>query len=439
MTAAPVVAGDRGAVLPDLAGVPVLLATGAGLVPHRAPVGGAGSAYPDRWPLPRRFGTVALVSVLLALASTAAMAVLAIRSDVPFGADSSRVYFGTDTHAMGLLLGAAFGALAERLGLPGPRGGGGSGAGYRPDRAGRAGRDGRSAVPGRRVLADRCTAAGSSAVSALAVALVATVARPRQPARAAAGPRGRCAGSAIGRTRIYLWHWPVIVVTRPGVDLPDNRLAGACDPAAGAAAAGRRELRYLEVRAAGPHAGSRVPCRPATVAGRLAAAPRAGRLRRGWCGGEWSDLRPGCWSALLGCRTCRPVTASPGRSPRSRTAAGSHRVSAARSRGRNRCRSRIAARSGSDQCRGPHCGQRPAVGRVTAASPTAPAPARTAKAGTSAAAPEPAITAFGDSVMLGAQPAWPPAFRAVTCRRSKGRQPYVTLQDVRSRITMPAG
>jgi peptidoglycan/LPS O-acetylase OafA/YrhL len=48
----------------------------------------------------------------LALASTAAMAYLAIASNVPYQADSSRVYFGTDTHAMGLLLGSAVGALA---------------------------------------------------------------------------------------------------------------------------------------------------------------------------------------------------------------------------------------------------------------------------------------------------------------------------------------
>src|SRR5258707_13551128 len=47
------------------------------------------------------------------------MAVLATAQNVPYGADASRVYFGTDTHAMGVLLGAGAGALvcwAEREG-----------------------------------------------------------------------------------------------------------------------------------------------------------------------------------------------------------------------------------------------------------------------------------------------------------------------------------
>src|SRR5882757_825306 len=65
-----------------------------------------------------RLYRVAGVATGLAFASTLAMAILAIRSDVPYGADSGRVYFGTDTHAMGLLLGAAVGALATRGTLP---------------------------------------------------------------------------------------------------------------------------------------------------------------------------------------------------------------------------------------------------------------------------------------------------------------------------------
>lgn len=55
---------------------------------------------------------IAGAALLLAACSTVAMAVIAIRGNVPYEADSSRVYFGTDTHAMGLLIGAAAGALA---------------------------------------------------------------------------------------------------------------------------------------------------------------------------------------------------------------------------------------------------------------------------------------------------------------------------------------
>src|SRR5205085_1903854 len=54
---------------------------------------------------------VAQVSAALALLSTAAMAVLAIRGSAPVPHDPSRIYFGTDTHSMGLLVGASAAAL----------------------------------------------------------------------------------------------------------------------------------------------------------------------------------------------------------------------------------------------------------------------------------------------------------------------------------------
>jgi hypothetical protein len=45
---------------------------------------------------------------------------------------------------------------------------------------------------------------------------------------------------------------------------------------------------------------------------------------------------------------------------------------------------------------------------------------------------EPSITAFGDSVMLGAQPVINATFPHSDVRAVEGRQPYVTLQDVRT-------
>ncbi len=74
-----------------------------------------------------RVRLVALVALVLAVASTTAMAVLAVRDGLPYFGSTSRVYFGSDTHSMGLFLGSACGAaLAVRARTaPAPR---------RPDR-----------------------------------------------------------------------------------------------------------------------------------------------------------------------------------------------------------------------------------------------------------------------------------------------------------------
>lgn len=67
-----------------------------------------------------RFG-VRRVALIGALASTLLMMVLSFLGDMPSGADASRLYFGTDTHAMGLLIGAALasawspGRISKRL------------------------------------------------------------------------------------------------------------------------------------------------------------------------------------------------------------------------------------------------------------------------------------------------------------------------------------
>ena len=54
---------------------------------------------------------VGQVAALLAVASTVAMGVMAVRSGMPVPHDASRAYVGTDTHAMGLLLGVALAAV----------------------------------------------------------------------------------------------------------------------------------------------------------------------------------------------------------------------------------------------------------------------------------------------------------------------------------------
>ena len=65
-----------------------------------------------------RFG-VALAASVGALASTGWMAYLAVSGNIPFDTDQSRVYFGTDTHATGLLLGCAAAAIVSTRFQPG--------------------------------------------------------------------------------------------------------------------------------------------------------------------------------------------------------------------------------------------------------------------------------------------------------------------------------
>ncbi|MCW2493799.1 MAG: peptidoglycan-N-acetylmuramate O-acetyltransferase [Frankiales bacterium] len=399
----------------------------------------------------RRFGWVAVAAGTAAAVSTATMAVLAIRSGVPFAADSSRVYFGTDTHSMGLLLGAAMGAVAERLDFQVRRT-----WRIRPWATDLVAMAALIAFAGVLWRIDEFSAGlyrgGFAGASVLAVLVVSTVTRPK---------------SLVGRVldwgplrwigdrsyAIYLWHWPVVVVTRPGVDLPPTRWL-----------ADLVRLGLPLILAALSYAYLERPMRKAGAAWLDARSERAAaRLKVPGGRSPIGVARPRLIGAVrprlvglsllaLGLLTLLASPSPRPRQPGALSSAEAPRITAS-AEAAVRAAGPSGLGSGSFATFGP--APKPAAGgdrtlvpavppSTTAAKPSggpaggpankpAGKPGQTPTGRPPASAPaEPSITAFGDSVMLGAQPVINATFPHSDVRAVEGRQPYVTLQDVRT-------
>ncbi len=164
-----------------------------------------------------RRSRVRTAALVLAVLSTVWMLVLSVRNGYPLYADPSRAYFGTDAHAMGLLIGAALATM------------------WRPGRL--------PETVNARARAFLTTIGIASVVVilgfylfvneftpwlyrggflALAVIVAIAIAMLTHPAIGLGALFGTSVLRYLGRRSygIYLWHWPIVVVTRPGSDLP---------------------------------------------------------------------------------------------------------------------------------------------------------------------------------------------------------------------------
>jgi peptidoglycan/LPS O-acetylase OafA/YrhL len=160
---------------------------------------------------------VGVTAVAGALLSTALMAFLAVQADIPASADTARLYFGADTHAMTVLVGAAL-AIVWR-------------PGSLPRQIPRSAQSAVGIAGGAAILALSAVFVWGAESSAwlyrggfLGVAIVTALL-----VMAASHPAARF-GLLLGNptmrwlgTRsygIYLWHWPIFLVTRPDLDVP---------------------------------------------------------------------------------------------------------------------------------------------------------------------------------------------------------------------------
>ena len=160
---------------------------------------------------------VFITAIGAALLSTAWMVILSIANGFPESADPSRVYFGTDSHIMGLLIGAALAIV------------------WRP------GRLPKQVTAGAKLILTSIGVASLIAVIGfflfvgefspwmyrggfllLAVIVALLIAMATHPAIALGRVLGGQPWRYIGQRSygLYLWHWPIFMMLRPNLDTP---------------------------------------------------------------------------------------------------------------------------------------------------------------------------------------------------------------------------
>ena len=160
---------------------------------------------------------VARAALAIALVSTLAMAVLSVLWNVPSAGDASRLYMGTDTHCMSLLVGAALAAVFRPGAMP---------RHLPPMRATALSLVGVAATAV--VIASFAWVTESSnwlyrggfiVVAGASAVMIAVICHPAAwlGSAFAIAPLRWIGLRSYG---IYLYHWPIFVVTRPNVDLP---------------------------------------------------------------------------------------------------------------------------------------------------------------------------------------------------------------------------
>ncbi len=350
------------------------------------------------------------------------------------GSDPSRIYYGTDTRAAGLLLGAALaflwapGSQVARLGRAGP-----------PllDAAGLASLAVLAWAFARLDEFQPALYRGGFALVALATAVaIAAVVGRRSRLGQALGLRP-LVWVGLRSYSIYLWHWPVFALTRPQLDLPIAGLPLLALRLAVTTILAELSYRHVETpirRGALGHA---------WLAWRAAAGPLHRRLRTRWAamvglllaasvtlGFSVASARTPAPPQYLAVESIHllPESTIPPSVLNAQTPAPARAVAAASHAGMAAPTSASLCDVEPDLChprRQPRPSPRPtSTPSPTAAVPPTPTPTRAAPAG---------VLAIGDSVMLGAAGALQRALVDVEVDASVSRQVGAAITLLRAR------